>query len=192
MVILEGSDLTGKTTLAKLINRTFPSTFAHLGLPPEGLRHWDIARDALLANPENTVYDRMVVGSWVFRQVKPDSRNVNGVTDAELARWQNLTRRLPRTLVIRAYAPAMTLLERFAKRGDEYIDATDLMRSGMRYASAFAEWAFFDPNAFVTYNSHTMDPEWFLDTHRSLIAEALSVDNYLCAEDQAKVKEAMA
>jgi hypothetical protein len=190
VIIIEGSDLTGKTTLANLITQQFPSQFAHLGLPPEGKRHWDIVRNELLSNPKNTVYDRMVIGSWVFRQVKPDSRNVNGVTDRELVRWQTLTRKLSNTLVIRAYAPAATLCERMSKRGDEYINTQELLASGQLYARAFAEWAFYDPNAYITYNSYAMDPQWFIDTHRSAIAQALADDSYPSFAEERMIVEA--
>jgi hypothetical protein len=149
-------------------------------------------RSALLANPQNTVYDRMMIGSWVFRSVKPDERNINGVTTDELGKWQKLTRELPNTLVVRCYADDETLKARFRLRGDDYINEAELIQSAEMYDSAFNTWGYFNPSDFLTYNSAQMTPEDFVSLHRSAIARCLSNDNQLDPDSVIKVLEALA
>lgn len=136
MIIIEGPDCSGKTTLAKSIQSAYNVPFYHLGLPPVGTRHWDIVREALLNNSLSSVYDRMIIGSNVFGEVKPDEHNKNSVTITEMSRWLKVVQKLGATLIL-AMADDDTLLERFRKRGDDYINEDELLHSAQVYRNVF-------------------------------------------------------
>jgi len=136
MLILEGPDCSGKTSLAQHIATKYDVPFEHLGLPPVGTRHQSVVRSALHANRLDTVYDRMMIGSVVFGRVKPDAHNQQPVTLRELERWCELINKLGATLV-RCTAPTDKLVKRFHARGDEYIDEATLRASIEAYDNVF-------------------------------------------------------
>jgi len=174
MIILEGPDCSGKTTLAQFLCGKLSAHFEHIGLPPPGVRHWDIVRDKLLTCPLNTVYDRMIVGSYVFKQFKADKHNFNGVTGSELTSWQELMEALyPKALIIDCFAPYTTLLRRFKDRGDDYVTENELGLSARHYDDVWLHWAEFNNNILI-FNSETMTLESFYRENLSAIELALS------------------
>lgn len=153
MIIVEGSDCCGKSTLVRALALKYGTPVRHLGLPPVGTRHWDIVRKELLKNQSNTVYDRMVIGSYVFRLIKPDAHNINGVTLSELETWQDLTRNLG-ALVIRVTAQWPDVLARYQQRGDAYVNEAILRDSYETYNNVFRRWTErIGPDGFMTLNT---------------------------------------
>lgn len=171
MIIVEGSDCCGKSTLVKALALRYSTPVCHLGLPPVGTRHWDIVRKELLKNQSNTVYDRMVVGSYVFRIIKPDAHNINGVTLPELETWQDLTRNLG-ALVIRVTAEWPDVLERYRKRGDEYVNEAILRDSYDTYNNVFRRWIErCGPDGFMTLNTSKANADLFVEQFDLLLSK---------------------
>lgn len=178
MLVLEGSDLSGKTTLAKVLKTWKPTSKPiHFTQPPAGTRHWEAAKAALLQCDQHTIFDRMVLSSWVFRQAKPDEHNITGVTQEELERWQDLMFQLPSTWVIQCVASPADLIKRFDSRGETYLDANELAETVRLYTHAFDAWdmrlASRERPAFLTYNSSYRDPMDFIETHKDTLHDAL-------------------
>lgn len=174
MIILEGPDLTGKTTLAKYLAEQFIVPVAHLGLPPPGVRHWDIVRETLLTMPLNTVYDRMAIGSYVFKQFKPDGHNFNGVTLRELTAWESMLEALPGTMVVNCWAPSDILLKRLKNRGDSYINENELKQSIAHYRTVWDQWEYAMPGYVYRYSSQEDSPSSFVDRYATQVRHALS------------------
>lgn len=194
MIVLEGTDLSGKSTLAAEIKRRYPySPVKHLGLPPVGKRHLDLAREALLGDQMNTIYDRMMIGSWVFRHIKPDAHNINGVTNQELVDWCRMMNTLPRACAIRVVATDKDLMGRFSLRGDGYINEDELLKSQSVYGIAFSTWYSRTgiKNPCLTYSSSFRSARDFVDTHEKTIYEALECSATYSESSRALIRECM-
>lgn len=192
MLILEGADCTGKTTLAKQITKKFNAPFCHLGLPPVGKRHWDLVREALLSNPVNTVYDRMVMGSLIFGTVKPDAHNQNAVNEPEFNAWLHLINNLGATLVL-CIASEDTLLQRFRVRGDAYLNEAELEESAVAYRNLIQR---IRHNGLVKhvllYNSEYSTPGQFANENAREVLLALRHGHLPTEEQKTLIRAAMA
>jgi thymidylate kinase len=192
LIIIEGPDCSGKTTLAKHIQGWYNVPFYHLGLPPVGTRHWDIVRNALLNNSLSSVYDRMIIGSNVFGEVKPDAHNKNSVTIDEMTRWLKTVQKLGATLVL-AMADDDVLLARFRERGDEYLNEEELLHSAQVYRNIF--YSIIHDHGMqknvVRYNSATQPVEYFIRENEERLWRACQKDRQLDTNEKKFVIESM-
>lgn len=138
MLVLEGADLTGKTTLARLLNEKLGVPTHHLGRPPAHTRHWDIVQAAMRNNTRRVIYDRMCIGSYVYGPLLNDEYNKEPVTRTELEHW---ARRLARRGdgVVWCYADRSTITERFQQVGDWYLDLPFILRAAEIYEDTFRQ-----------------------------------------------------
>lgn len=175
IIICEGTDLTGKTTLAELISKRFHVPLFHLGKPPAGERHWDKVREALIYNPVNSVYDRMVIGSRIYGPMIRDQYNKQPVTREELQRWQLLMERL-KALIIRCDADNACIEQRYKERGDSYVSLDQIIGAAENYRTIFAFWpcSTEEPGPFLTYQSDSVSAAQFVQTHSYRILQALA------------------
>ena len=169
MIIIEGADLAGKTTLCKEIQRRFGSNIVHLGRPSAGRRHWDDAVHAFRIASNNTVFDRAVVGSQVYA-FKKDKYNAEPVTNEELARFINFCKQGGH-LLVHATEP-LDLAERYAVRGDSYLSLDDIHQAHMRYHELIP---IIEQDMFVLkYPSFLYSAEQYVEKMHGVFAAALN------------------
>jgi len=122
MIIVEGCDGTGKTTLAQLLVKTDKRlTYVHESVPPESGYKYYLRR--ALELPQNVVVDRFHLGELVYPVIKKDRRE-------PLTWWQQLHVEL----VLNARGAMLVLMtadEKFLKnvfktRGETFITEADI------------------------------------------------------------------
>lgn len=118
IILVEGCDLTGKSTLVKAIARKFDIPRAFTGAPTEGRYEFDIARETLAQKKfrNDLVIDRAVLSNEVyFDLMHRGLRN----TDAMFSRFLDFLYQT-QSLVIFAQAHNDTLIKRYHWRGDPH------------------------------------------------------------------------
>ncbi len=136
------------------------------------MRHRDLVKNALKENGNDVVYDRMMIGSYVYAKVKNDEYNQNGVTMDELLQWTLLIADL-QGVIIHAYAPQEVLIKRLQERGDDYINEDELLHADRVYAAIFEVMRQKSYMPILRYNSSTQTPEAFIRDHRAALRAGL-------------------
>lgn len=135
MIVVEGGDLAGKSTLVSYLAERLGWPTAHIGLPKPPRRHWDDVRDALLDRPLNTIYDRMCVGSYVYGQIMHDLPNAQPVVEDEMFAWGRVLSDT-RSLLIWARTSRHDIIERYKAKGDPYVSLDQILTAHELYESA--------------------------------------------------------
>jgi deoxyadenosine/deoxycytidine kinase len=170
VIVLEGTDLTGKSTLAKTIHEKFGSKLLHMGLPPHGYRHWDVLKQELALVNRNTIFDRACLGSIVYGQIKNDEANAYPVTTEELIRFNEYVIQT-HSLIVHAMAPTDTLRKRFRRRGDSYLTVGEIIRAAGLYQEVFG--MLHPATLVVEYDSSQQTADEFVNTNFPLLYMAL-------------------
>lgn len=132
VIIFEGSDLAGKTTLANLVAKRFESKFVHFGVPGPNTNHVDEFCKALETNPYNTVYDRGCLSDFAysFKWITDPNRKPN--TAKQLWRGVQMMKD-EKALLILVYAEDHILKKRLKERSDDYISEKELLTAKVNY-----------------------------------------------------------
>ncbi len=173
MIVLEGCDLTGKTTLAEYLSRRFAVPYVHMSAPDER-GDWAQATRILseFEHRNDLVFDRLVISNYAYAPIWP-SQKPN--TFLNLLTFMAYLRHTD-SVLIHADAPDDVILARYAANGDEaeQINPTTLIDTARRYRRFFD--AIRDANAarVLTYDSSRCTPEHFLDAHCDDLLAAIS------------------
>lgn len=138
IVVLEGPDFAGKSTLAARLQQLGDARIIRNGPPPEGdlAAHYAAQIDAAFRHHGMTVFDRLHVGELIYG---PEFRGAARITDAE---FDDLEARLHAAAAQRIHVDAAdeTLLNRFrGPRGDAMIDGEQrLLRIARAYRALLA------------------------------------------------------
>lgn len=173
MILCEGSDLTGKSTLVKAIAAKFdiPRTFT--GAPTEGRYEFDIARETLAVHKfrNDLVIDRAVLSNEVyFDLMHRGLRN----TEAMFSRFLDFLYQT-QSLVIFAQATDDTLIKRYHWRGDPHpeINVQTLPRISAAYRKVMVR-VMASGVKTLTYQSDETRPADWLERHASDLSRALN------------------
>lgn len=173
MIIIEGTDLTGKTTLAKQLVRKYDATYVHLGLPVPPQRHWDKLCWTMNSHSRLTVYDRAGFGSVVYGSIMDDEPNRYPVTLDELNRFV-IYLEDSRSVVIHADTPVWMIEERFNKIGDKYVPIGAIRAARTMYREVFRKVTSNHPKlSVIEYDSSRTTPQQFIDTWGIELSDAL-------------------
>lgn len=181
MIILEGPDRAGKTTLGDLIANRHVSQKYHLGgskiVRRQVVRHWGLVDAEMWRyakyRDKNIVYDRMVIGSMVYA-FKHDMHNIEPVTEAEYGAWLKwLT--YTESLLICCLPPLDVILDRM-QEGEAYIGTDEMIlvyRSYQRIFNKFKNRG----TSFMTlfYDSSVESAEQFYQAHQNSIKTGLGL-----------------
>lgn len=126
MIVVEGVDLTGKTTLVKAIAERFNMKIEALGRPKAKVRHWTQAQ-ARIIQPDlgPTIFDRLVIGSMIYGNYLNDEFNYKPVTPRELQLFLDQLAGV-NGLIIWARCDVEQLRLRYARRGDPYLSLAQI------------------------------------------------------------------
>jgi hypothetical protein len=133
MIICEGVDLTGKSTLARALSLNLDMEVVALGKPEPEVRHWDQAIKALkAANWRTTIFDRLVIGSVIYGNYLNDTSNYKPVTSGELDIFLKKLEE-KKGLIIWAKCEVEDLRVRYAQRGDPYLTLAQIEDINVMY-----------------------------------------------------------
>lgn len=133
MIILEGVDKSGKSTLAQKILDWYPElTLKKFGIPkgnpiPEYI-------DELLRYHNNVLYDRFIYGEVPYSIVKKRERFMRSF---ELTMLDLMVQSYPH-LVIYVCPDRQTIFDRLAKEPDNYVNSTDILQLIEEYDNVFS------------------------------------------------------
>lgn len=177
MIILEGGDLAGKTTLAEVLVKRYRVPIRHLGRPPAGTRHWDIVTDALYNDPTHMVYDRMCIGSHVYGQIMKDEYNKDSVTLNELHRWLYALNEANGVLIW-CRASKADIEARYAQDGDWYVSLEQILQAHYLYEEIFKTIGRLKPVTLrvMQYDSSRMRPQHFVQEYDLALGRALHAE----------------
>ena len=94
----------------------------------------------------------MIIGSFVFGTVKPDEYNQNSVTVHEMLQWQRLIQVMG-GFIVAVKAGNLTLRQRYAERGDQYLTLPEVLEAARIYNTAFNILRQQDAHRILTYDS---------------------------------------
>lgn len=173
MIVIEGTDLTGKTTLAKQLVRKYDATYVHLGLPTPPRRHWDELQWVMNSHDRHTIYDRAGFGSVVYGSIMDDEPNKHPMTLDELHRFVMFLER-SQSVVVYADTPVWAIEERYKKIGDKYIQIGAIRQAGKLYKETFRYITDRHPRLeVIQYDSSRTTPQQFIDTWDANLRRAL-------------------
>jgi thymidylate kinase len=126
MIVLEGPDLAGKSTLASRLNEAIPgSRIVHFGPPKQGedlMRTYLSAILDAVTNPGVTIFDRLHVGAYTYGKVMRQREDLDpselDAVDVILDRYGS-----ERLFVT---APWGTILERMKGREEDFVNEEQL------------------------------------------------------------------
>lgn len=119
LIIIEGADKTGKTTLAKAISKEFGYEYKHFGAPKGSPA--DEYMDFLLKLDKPTVCDRFHLGELVYG---PMLRGKTGITSLELVTLERVMR-LKQTILIHVTANMILTNQRLVNSAEhEMVNGT--------------------------------------------------------------------
>ena len=117
MIVIEGCDGTGKTTLAKNLASLLGLEYVHESTP-KGLDNFQYYLDRALELPRNAVLDRFHLGEYVYPKLKNDGR-------LPLLPWQqSMIERVllaKGAILIRTQLVRSDIVRTIEERGDDYI-----------------------------------------------------------------------
>lgn len=162
MIVIEGVDLSGKTTLAKYIAERYGLEYVHLGRPEPGVRHWVQACNLMQEITHQVVCDRLVIGSKIYGEYLQDEFNYKPVTQRELDEWVGWMR-MNNGIIIYARCSLTSLRYRYAQRGDPYLKLQQLEDIRNLYEPTMRNIERVFTN-MLHYNSDAFSAEDFCDT----------------------------
>lgn len=163
LILLEGNDLTGKSTLAKAIAERAGLGYKHLGPPGESntVAHHTAFFKEWLDHPLGLVLDRGHWSGWVYADFHPD----NALSLVETLAIERLFIALG-GVTIYCHAEPENILSRW-DRGEEFIDKSDVARINRQYEKLIKAGLRFDMDYQIGRSS------WEFETKvRSAIAMA--------------------
>ena len=136
IVVLEGPDLAGKSTLAsKLESQHFGAVIVENGQPPTGVVLFDHYASQIVeasGHPNLTVFDRLHLGELIYG---PRYRGSALIDDEQLLVLERLLDQSG-ALKVHVDAADADLLDRHAERGDDFVTSTsDLIQIAQSYRS---------------------------------------------------------
>jgi broad-specificity NMP kinase len=135
VVILEGADLVGKTTLAKALSLrlSIPQTSIWIDLncpQPAVISVSKTLRMVIQALQPDIIFDRSFLSEWVYSKLKGrDDTYINDLI-AEWGKVNNL-------LLIILYANDDVLKKRFEVRGDSHFSINDILQANILYQGLY-------------------------------------------------------
>lgn len=117
IIILEGVDKTGKSTLAKQISESTGYPMVHLGVPPDGLDYQGHLIKLVKQHPDGVVFDRFHWGDYVYNGLAGADRKMDWAQFDEL---EQLLLNLG-AVVIYCHATGSELKRRFTSEKEELI-----------------------------------------------------------------------
>jgi thymidylate kinase len=126
IVIIEGCDRTGKSTLAAKIAEAIKGEVIHCGKPKTDDPYSEyLGMLAELPSYKNFVFDRFYLGEYVYSQLW---RNGCAITPREFHSLDVIASSLHRAIVIHAYADQQIILDRCAKEGEDLLKPVEIQR----------------------------------------------------------------
>lgn len=170
MLVLEGGDLAGKTTLGELLAKEYGVPLLHMHAPKDGERDMANVSRLILGNSNNIICDRMCLGDFAYRAFWPRSPQTS---DAELQRWlKYLT--LSQSYLVYADPGDDMIKQRYDARGDAFLTLDRVLEAANNYRGIFeyiqTACAF---RRVLPYDSGTYTPEHFIERFKSAIDEAI-------------------
>lgn len=135
IIIVEGADKTGKSTLVEQIQKQHPNfSVIHTGPPKTNNPAREYARELLkrIKAGENVIYDRMCLGELVYGPL------IRGTT-MPAVHWKTLLRIINKygILIIGVDAPELTVRQRLAVSKNEAFDADTNIAALMQFKAVF-------------------------------------------------------
>jgi len=170
MLVLEGGDLAGKTTLGAMLAKTYGVEMVHMSAPKDGERDFANVAKVILGNPNNLIVDRMALGDFAYRSFWPREPQT---TQQELECWlKYLT--LSQSYIVFADPTDETIEQRYNARGDEFLTLDKILIAANNYRGIFE--SIYESSNFrrvLIYDSGTYSPDGFLQRYESAINEAI-------------------
>jgi hypothetical protein len=133
----------------------------------------------------------MVIGATIYPKLMKDAVNEKGVTPAELEEFYYLVKRM-HWLVVYCDCGPRAMEERFALRGDDYVDLSQAMRAARMYDDFFRDeyeqgrkW-----NELVYY-SDIVSPEIFIEGNRVELTRATNLKRLPTTDEVFNIQHAM-
>jgi thymidylate kinase len=135
IVILEGADLVGKTTLANALSNRLhiPQTgiWIDLNCPqPAVVSVSKTLRMVIQALHPDIIFDRSFLSEWVYSKIK--NREYNYINEL-IAEWEKVND----LFLIILYANDDVLKKRFKVRGDVHFSIKDILKANMLYQKLY-------------------------------------------------------
>ena len=128
IIILEGCDKTGKSTLAKKLSKQLGYKVVHLGVPkPKG--HFQKLEKLIQDNPDGIIFDRFHWGDRVYTGITAKKR---ALTPPEFFRIKQMLGRRE-TVVIYCHSSQILIRRRFIEDGEELIRMKEISTILNRY-----------------------------------------------------------
>lgn len=152
MIVIEGPDCAGKTSLAKAICKKFKANYYHFDKPAPGVHHVEQFIEALESQPYNTVFDRGCLSGLVY-DFKRFGDPSYSTTSLDEIRWGLQHMAKSKALLCYVTASEDILLERLAKETDDFVDSAELV-----YASKIYEllWRFVREQPWAIYGGPSL------------------------------------
>lgn len=131
VIILEGVDKTGKSTLAKDLSALTGYPVVHLSVPPEDVDYEKHLISLIAFHPDGVIFDRFHLGDYVYA----------GLTREEPALsprgFVNVERHLANrsAVIVYCWAELKDLQRRFVEDGETLIPSSEISRLQARYVS---------------------------------------------------------
>lgn len=139
LIVIEGCDGVGKTSLARDLCALVGAEYRHLSAPKRHpLEECVLDLDAYRpGDGKHVVVDRFHIGEMVYG---PRYRGVSqlGLPDGPAHRWIDLYLRSRGALLVHVFADLETVVERVGQRGDDMVDVADLEQLLDAYVQALA------------------------------------------------------
>jgi hypothetical protein len=178
LIIIEGCDLVGKTTLAKHIEKRFQASYKHVGLPVPPRRHWDDVVDHLSNDFGATVYDRLCLGSIVYGKLLHDEPNKYPVNEREFGQFLQVVQ-AENILLIMASANETVIRTRYRQRGDTYLSLENILQAKAGYEQLIQVLMKNQKITMLHYNSGLFDCVTFSMVYEFEIRMALKENRRL-------------
>lgn len=169
MIIIEGPDLAGKTTLAEAMSKQIFVPYIHMSSPgPSG--DWIEVNKVLLKHGYNNqlIADRFVLSDYAYRPVWPHPVPNTIEQLQHFIAWLRLTA----SLVIQADVPDEILRARHAIRNDDQVSLENIIKTAHLYRRMFDNLRASRHVQCITYDSSVDTPNHFVLRHYDALLDA--------------------
>lgn len=129
IIIIEGVDKTGKSTLAKRLSDNTGLPIVHLGVPEEGRDHFRYLKGLIEAHPDGVIFDRFHFGDYVYAGT---TRDTEALSQEEFAAVEDIL--IGRNaLLIYCHDDPEQIRQRFEADGEDLIPASRISNLLERY-----------------------------------------------------------